>query len=310
MSSSSSTAREVPGRVAFLCLGVMGGPMAGHLARAGYEVTVYNRTRGRADAWARTYSDCGVAVASTPAEAARGAQVVFACTGADSDLREITLGSQGAFEAMGEGTIFVDHTTASAGLARELSAAAAARGIGFLDAPVSGGQAGAENGALTIMIGGDEESVRRVGPMLECYARKYSRLGPSGHGQLAKMVNQICIGGVLQGLSEGLEFARRAGLDVAGVVDVISAGAAGSWQMENRAASMIDGRFDFGFAVDWMRKDLGMAIEEAARIGAQLPATEEVDARYAELQRRGGGRLDTSSLILALRDEKSSGNGA
>lgn len=290
------------GRVAFLCLGVMGAPMAGHLARAGLDVTVYNRTRERAEVWAANHADFQVSVATTPAAAAAGASVVFACTGADSDLRDITLGSQGAFATMDSGSIFVDHTTASAGIARELSRDAAARGIGFLDAPVSGGQAGAENGALTIMIGGEEAIYRRVEPMLDHYAKKHRLLGPAGHGQLAKMVNQICIAGIVQGLSEGLEFARRVGLDAPSVVDVIAQGAAGSWQMENRAATMLEGQFDFGFAVDWMRKDLGMAIEEAARSGAPLPIAEEVDARYAELQRRGGGRLDTSSLILALRE--------
>ena len=291
-------------RVAFLCLGVMGGPMAGHLARAGLEVSVYNRTRARADAWVAAHPDARVSLAATPAEAAEGAEVVFACTGADADLRDITLGSSGAFEAMMRGTIFVDHTTASASLARELAAAAGALEIGFLDAPVSGGQIGAEQGTLTIMIGGDPETHRRVAPLLDHYARKHLLLGPVGHGQLAKMVNQICIAGLLEALSEGLEFARRVGLDASRVVEVISQGAAGSWQMDNRAQTMLDGHFDFGFAVDWMRKDLGMAIEEAARSGASLPITEEVDARYAELQRRGGGRLDTSSLILALRDTR------
>ena len=288
-------------RVAFLCLGVMGFPMAGHLARAGLEVTVYNRTEARAAAWRVEY---GGQVAADPAEAARGAQVVFACSGADPDLREITLGPAGAFDAMAEGAVFVDHTTASATLARELAGEAAARGLGWLDAPVSGGQAGAENGFLTVMIGGAEGAYSRVAPLLDHYARKHRLLGPAGHGQLAKMVNQICIGGLLQGLSEGLEFAQHAGLDADAVVDVISAGAAGSWQMENRAKTMLAREFDFGFAVDWMRKDLGMAIEEASRVGASLPITEEVDARYAEVQRRGGGRLDTSSLILALRPDE------
>ena len=295
-------------RVAFLCLGVMGGPMAGHLAKAGFKVTVYNRTRARADAWAEVYAEHQVHVAATPFEAARGADVVLACSGADPDLREITLGEgggdkEGAFAAMEAGSIFVDHTTASAGLARELASEAGARGIGFLDAPVSGGQAGAENGALTIMIGGEEPSYERVVPLLDCYARMHRLLGPAGHGQLAKMVNQICIAGVLQGLSEGLDFAERVGLDSESVVDVIAAGAAGSWQMENRAKTMLKNEFDFGFAVDWMRKDLGMAIEEAARVGRTLPNAEEVDGRYAELQRRGGGRLDTSSLIRVLREE-------
>lgn len=290
-------------RVAFLCLGVMGGPMAGHLARAGLEVTVFNRTRVRADAWAAAHSEASVSVAPNPVEAARGAEVVFACSGADADLLQITLGAEGAFESMSAGAIFVDHTTASATLARELATAATAKGIGFLDAPVSGGQVGAEQGALTIMLGGEAETYRRVAPLLDHYAKKHRLLGPAGHGQLAKMVNQVCIAGVLQGLSEGLEFAQRVGLDVPQAVDVICQGAAGSWQMENRAKTMLEGRFDFGFAVDWMRKDLGMAIEQAARCGAALPLAEEVDAHYAELQRRGGGRLDISSLILALREE-------
>ncbi len=289
-------------RLAFLCLGVMGAPIAGHLARAGHALTVYNRTRRRAESWARTHPDARIA--ATPAEAARGAQVVFACTGADPDLEAITLGPEGAFDAMDPGAVFVDHTTASAGLARRLAAEASRRGLGFLDAPVSGGQSGAENAALTIMLGGEAESYRRVAPLLDHYARKHRRLGPSGHGQLAKMVNQICIAGVLEGLSEGLDFARRAGLDAAAVVDVIGQGAAGSWQLDNRAETMLAGRFDFGFAVDWMRKDLAMAIEEAARCGASLAVAELVDGRYAELQRRGAGRFDTSSLIMALADDR------
>jgi len=286
-------------RVAFLCLGVMGYPMAGHLARAGLDVTVYNRTQARANAWRDEY---GGLIAATPAEAAAGAQIVFACSGADPDLAAIVLGEAGAFDVMEAGAIFVDHTTASASLARRLAGEAAERGLGWLDAPVSGGQAGAENGVLTIMIGGEPTAYDRAAPVLDHYARKHRLLGPAGHGQLAKMVNQICIAGLVQGLSEGLEFAGHVGLDAEAVVDVISAGAAGSWQMENRAKTMLADEFDFGFAVDWMRKDLGMAIEEASRVGAKLPITEEVDARYAELQRRGGGRLDTSSLILALRE--------
>jgi 3-hydroxyisobutyrate dehydrogenase-like beta-hydroxyacid dehydrogenase len=291
-------------RVAFLCLGVMGGPMAAHLARAGLPITVYNRTRSRADAWIEAFagSEARVAAADTPAEAAAGADIVFACTGADPDLEAITRGPLGAFETMAAGSLFVDHTTASATLARALAAEAATRGIGYLDAPVSGGQVGAEQGTLTIMIGGTEADYQRAVPLLDHYARKHLRLGPVGHGQLTKMVNQICIAGLLQALSEGLDFAERVGLDARRVVEVISQGAAGSWQMENRAETMIEGRFDFGFAVDWMRKDLGMAIEEAARHGAELPITERVDAAYAEIQRIGGGRLDTSSLILALRD--------
>ena len=289
-------------RLAFLCLGVMGGPMAGHLARAGHALTVYNRTRARAEDWRIAHGDHDVRVAATAADAARQAEVVFACTGADPDLREITLGAEGAFDAMSRGAVFVDHTTASAALARELEGEAGARGLGFLDAPVSGGQSGAEQGALTIMVGGEAPTYARVTGLLDHYAKKHRRIGPAGHGQLAKMVNQICIAGLLEGLSEGLAFGEAAGLDVERVVEVIAEGAAGSWQMRNRAATMLEDRFDFGFAVDWMRKDLAMAIEEAERSGAELPVTRWVDERYAELQRRGGGRLDTSSLIRLLRD--------
>jgi 3-hydroxyisobutyrate dehydrogenase len=295
-------------RVAFLCLGVMGGPMAGHLARSGLSVAVYNRTRSRADAWAESHSEFDVSVASSPAKAARDAEVVFACTGADADLREITLGGEGAFAAMSSGSIFVDHTTASARIARELAGVAAKCGIGFLDAPVSGGQLGAEQGLLSIMLGGDESTYQRVAPLLDHYAKKHLLVGPVGHGQLSKMVNQICIAGLIEALSEGLHFAEKVGLDVDRVVEVISQGAAGSWQMDNRAKTMIQGRFDFGFAVDWMRKDLGMALEEAARCRAPLPVTAQVDARYAGLQRGGGGQLDTSSLIVALRNESSGAN--
>jgi 3-hydroxyisobutyrate dehydrogenase-like beta-hydroxyacid dehydrogenase len=290
-------------RVAFLCLGAMGGPMAGHLARSGLSVVVYNRTRSRADTWAEAYSEFDVSIASSPAEAVHDAEVVFACTGADADLREITIAENGAFAAMSPGSIFVDHTTASATIARELHDLAGECGIGFLDAPVSGGQSGAEQGTLTIMLGGDESTYQRVAPLLDHYAKKHLLLGPVGHGQLAKMVNQICIAGLVEALSEGLHFAEKVGLDVNRVVEVISQGAAGSWQMDNRASTMIEGHFDFGFAVDWMRKDLGMALEEAARCGAPLPVTAQVDERYARLQAKGGGRLDTSSLIVALRDE-------
>jgi 3-hydroxyisobutyrate dehydrogenase-like beta-hydroxyacid dehydrogenase len=289
-------------QLAFLCLGVMGAPMAGHLARAGHAVAVYNRTPARAEAWRAAHADADVRVAGSPADAARDAEVVFACTGADPDLRAITLGPDGAFDAMRRGAIFVDHTTASAAIARELSAEATARGLGFLDAPVSGGQSGAEQGALTIMVGGEEETYRRVATLLDHYAKKHRRIGPAGHGQLAKMVNQICIAGLVEALSEGLAFGAAAGLDVERVVDVIAEGAAGSWQMRHRAGTMLEGRFDFGFAVDWMRKDLAMALEEAGQHGVELPVTRIVDERYALLQRRGGGRLDTSSLILLLRD--------
>jgi 3-hydroxyisobutyrate dehydrogenase-like beta-hydroxyacid dehydrogenase len=289
-------------RIAFLCLGVMGGPMAGHLARAGHAVTVYNRTRDRAERWLEAHADLRVSVAGSPREAVLDADVVFTCTGADPDLEEIVLGPEGALLGMKAGAVFVDHTTSSADLARRLESRLVDRGIGFLDAPVSGGQAGAESGQLTIMIGGEEQSYERVVPLLECYARKHLRLGPAGSGQLAKMVNQICIAGLLEGLAEGLLFATRAGLDGKRVVEVISEGAAGSWQMQNRADSMLDGRFDFGFAVDWMRKDLGMVLEEAARNGVPLPITEIVDGLYAEVQRLGGGRLDTSSVLLGLED--------
>jgi 3-hydroxyisobutyrate dehydrogenase-like beta-hydroxyacid dehydrogenase len=295
-----------PQRVAFLCLGVMGGPMAGHLARAGHAVRVYNRTGERARVWATAHSAFDVAVADSPAEAAADAEVVFACTGADPDLRTITLGDrhvEGAFAAMSRGAIFVDHTTASAELARVLGKEAAARGIGFLDAPVSGGQTGAEKGALTIMIGGEDATYRRVVPLLDHYAKKHLLLGPVGHGQLTKMVNQICIAGLVEALSEGIHFGEEAGLDIERVIEVISQGAAGSWQMENRAQTMIEGRFDFGFAVDWMRKDLGMALAEARRRGISLPITKAVDERYAALQRSGSGRSDTSSLIEILRGE-------
>jgi len=283
--------------LAFLCLGTMGHPMAGHLARAGHRLTVWNRTRTRADAWAAEF---GGAVAATPAEAARAADVVFCCTGDDDDLRAVVRGAHGALAGMHSAGIFVDHTTVSAAVSIELASEAERAGIRWLDAPISGGQAGAQNGALSIMLGGDEAAYREVEPLLDCYAKKTLRIGPVGSGQRAKMVNQICIAGLVQALAEGLEFARRAGLDARRVVEVISQGAAQSWQLDNRAATMLDGRFDFGFAVDWMRKDLGIALEEARRIGAQLPVTELVDSFYAEVQAAGGGRLDTSSLITRL----------
>ncbi len=290
--------------VAFLCLGVMGYPMAGHLARAGHRVTVYNRHAERAEAWCAEHAAFDVGVAATPAEAAANAGLVFACTGRDADLEAITLGEAGAFDAMRAGACFVDHTTVSAELARRLAAAAAARGFGWLDAPVSGGQAGAQNGALTIMIGGAEADYARVAPVLDCYARKHSLLGPAGSGQLAKMVNQIAIAGLLEGLAEALHFGQAVGLDMPRVVDVISQGAAQSWQMDNRAATMLEGRYDFGFAVDWMRKDLGIALDEADRVGAELPVTRQVDGFYAEVQARGGGRLDTSSLMKRISEAK------
>jgi len=284
-------------QVAFLCLGTMGYPMAGHLVRAGYPVTVYNRTRSRAEAWVSEY---GGDLATTPAEAARDAEIVFACAGNDGDLVSVVTGDSGAFAGMRPGSIFVDHTSVSARVTRELAEEARRGGLAYLDAPVSGGQAGAENGALTIMLGGDEARYREIAPVLACYAKKTLLLGPVGAGQLAKMVNQICIAGLVQALSEGLEFARRAGLDGRQVVEVISQGAAQSWQMDHRAQTMLAGKFDFGFAVDWMRKDLAIALEEAQRLGADLPVARLVDGFYAEIQAAGGGRWDTSSLIARL----------
>ena len=290
--------------IGFCCLGVMGYPMAGHLAAAGHAVRVYNRTAARAHAWLaeqepEVASRCGVV--ATPAEAAQGAEVVFVCTGNDDDLRSVVLGPQGALEGMRAGTTLVDHTTASRTLAVEIDGRAQQTGVAFLDAPVSGGQAGAENGALTIMLGGRPEAYAGVESLLDCYARKRLLMGPVGAGQLTKAVNQICIAGVLQGLSEGLRFAECAGLDAGRVVEVISQGAAQSWQMDNRAGTMLEGKFDFGFAVDWMRKDLAIAMAEAEKTGAPLPLTELVDRFYQRLQQQGGGRLDTSSLIELLR---------
>jgi 3-hydroxyisobutyrate dehydrogenase len=271
--------------------------MAGHLAAAGNEVCVYNRSPGPAQSWAERYAG---RVAQTPAEAARGARVVFLCSGNDDDVRAVVLGEAGALSGMERGAVLVDHTTGSAELARQLAAEAGERGVGFLDAPVSGGQAGAENGALTVMVGGEPAHFEAAAPLMECYARKIGHMGPAGSGQLTKMVNQIAIAGVVQGLSEALRFAERAGLDVAAAVEVISKGAAQSWQMDNRAGTMSEGVFDFGFAVDWMRKDLGIALEEARRNGSRLPLTALVDQFYAQLQAEGGGRLDTSSLIRLL----------
>jgi 3-hydroxyisobutyrate dehydrogenase-like beta-hydroxyacid dehydrogenase len=284
-------------KIAFIGLGVMGYPMAGHLAKAGHPVTVFNRTQAKAGQWAQAHAGQW---AATPAQAAAGAAFVFACVGNDDDLRQVTTGPDGAFEGMREGAIFVDHTTASAQVARELAAAAQAKGLAFLDAPVSGGQSGAENGILTVMVGGEEASFEKAKPFISAYARSVKRLGPVGSGQLAKMVNQICIASLVQGLAEGLHFARAAGLDPTAVVEVISKGAAQSWQMDNRSATMIDGRFDHGFAVDWMRKDLAIALDEARRNGAHLPVTALVDQFYAEVQSMGGKRWDTSSLIARL----------
>jgi 3-hydroxyisobutyrate dehydrogenase len=285
-------------KVAFLGLGVMGGPMAGHLAKkGGHDVTVYNRTTPKAEAWVKTY---GGAFAPTPRQAVEGAEIVFACVGNDDDLRSVVLGEDGALAGMKPGAIFVDHTTASAEVARELAAAAEEKGLGFIDAPVSGGQAGAENGVLTVMCGGDAATYAKVEGAIGAYARACRLMGPAGAGQLTKMVNQICIAGLVQGLSEGVHFAKRAGLDVEAVLDVISKGAAGSWQMENRGKTMNQGKFDFGFAVDWMRKDLGILLDEARRNGAKLPVSALVDQFYAEVQAMGGNRWDTSSLVARL----------
>jgi 3-hydroxyisobutyrate dehydrogenase len=285
-------------KVAFLGLGVMGFPMAGHLvAKGGHEVTVYNRTPAKAQAWAEKF---GGRTAPTPQAAAAGQDFVMACVGNDEDLRAVTTGADGAFAAMKQGAIFVDHTTASAEVARELDAEARQRGFQFIDAPVSGGQAGAENGALTVMCGGDAGAFAVAEPVIAAYARMCKLLGPAGAGQLTKMVNQICIAGLVEGLSEGIHFAKKAGLDVGAVIDTISKGAAQSWQMENRHKTMNDGKFDFGFAVEWMRKDLSICLAEARRNGAILPVTSLVDAFYAEVEKMGGKRWDTSSLLARL----------
>ncbi len=285
-------------KVAFIGLGVMGAPMAGHLAAAGHQVAVWNRTTAKAEAWVAAHEG---SVGDSPAKAAKGAEIVFTCVGNDDDVRAVTMGDKGALAGMAPGTVLVDHTTASAGLARELAAAAAAQGCSFLDAPVSGGQAGAENGQLTIMVGGDEDVFARARPVMDSYGRAVTLMGGIGTGQLTKMVNQICIAGLIQSLAEGLDFGLRAGLDVGRVLDVISKGAAQSWQMENRGRTMIEGAFDFGFAVDWMRKDLAICAEEASRNGAALDVAQLVDGFYADIQAQGGGRWDTSSLIARLR---------
>ena len=286
-------------KVAFIGLGVMGFPMAGHLAaKGGHDVTVYNRTAARAQAWVAKH---GGAMAATPAEAVKGRDFVFACVGNDDDLRAVTLGATGAFAGMARGAVFVDHTTASAEAARKLAKAAGEGGFGFIDAPVSGGQAGAENGQLTVMCGGDTAAFERAAPVIASYAKACRLMGPSGAGQLTKMVNQICIAGLVQGLAEGIHFAQRAGLDPLEVIDAISKGAAQSWQMDNRAKTMAAGKYDFGFAVDWMRKDLGICLAEARANGARLPVTALVDQFYAEVQAMGGKRWDTSSLLARLR---------
>jgi 3-hydroxyisobutyrate dehydrogenase len=284
-------------KVAFLGLGVMGYPMARHLKAKGHEVTVYNRTASKAEQWT---SEHGGRSATTPREAAQGQEIVFACVGNDDDLRQVTLGSEGAFQGMSSSAIFVDHTTASAEVARELDAAAREKGFSFIDAPVSGGQAGAENGVLTVMCGGDQEAYARAEPAIMSFARASRLMGPAGSGQLTKMINQICIAGLVQGLAEGIHFGKKAGLDIEAVLEVISKGAAGSWQMENRGKTMNQGKFDFGFAVDWMRKDLSIVLGEARKNGASLPVTAIVDQFYAEVQAMGGKRWDTSSLIARL----------
>ena len=286
-------------RVAFLGLGVMGFPMAGHLAKAGHSVTVYNRSAEKAKAWVAEF---GGTAAATPAEAAKQADIVFCCVGNDDDLRSVVLGPQGAFAGMTKGSLFVDHTTASAEVARDLAIQAKSLGVSFIDAPVSGGQAGAVNGLLTVMVGGSQADFDRARPVAMAFSRAFTRIGESGAGQLAKMVNQICIAGLVQGLSEGVAFGMKAGLDMKLVLDVIGKGAAQSWQMDNRGGTMVDGKFDFGFAVDWMRKDLGLCMEESRRNGAKLPVTALVDQFYTDVQSKGGRRWDTSSLITRLLD--------
>ncbi|WP_373505007.1 NAD(P)-dependent oxidoreductase [Aestuariivirga sp.] len=287
-------------RVAWIGLGVMGYPMAGHLvSRGGLDVTVYNRTAAKAAKWVESFKGSS---ADTPAEAASGADFVFACVGNDDDLRQVTIGPEGVFHTMKPGAVFVDHTTASANVARELHGIAKAKGLGFVDAPVSGGQAGAENGALTVMCGGDDADYAKAEPLIVHFSKMRKLLGPAGSGQLAKMCNQIAIAGLVQGLAEAVNFGMKAGLDMEAVVDVISKGAAGSWQMENRHKTMIAGKFDFGFAADWMRKDLGICLDESRRNGAPLPVTALVDQFYAEVQKLGGGRWDTSSLIARFQN--------
>ena len=300
MSSINSKTYEpsTPTKVAFIGLGVMGLPMAGHLATAGHDVTVYNRNTQKAQAWVKEF---GGRACATPREAAQGAQIVCACVGNDDDLRSIVLGADGAFEGMSAGATFVDHTTASALVARELSALAKQKSLRFIDAPVSGGQAGAVNGMLTVMCGGDATEFDAVKNVIAVMARAVTLVGPAGAGQLAKMVNQICIAGLVQGLSEGIAFGQAAGLDMKQVIEVIGKGAAQSWQMDNRGATMVDDKFEFGFAVDWMRKDLGLVMDECNRNGARVPSIALIDQFYADVQKMGGGRWDTSSLIKRLR---------
>ena len=285
-------------KVSFIGLGVMGYPMAGYISKAGHNVTVYNRTKSKAEKWAKEHKG---SIASTPAEAAKDSDFVFTCVGNDNDLKEVTTGKDGIFNTIKKESIYIDNTTASATIARELHKNAKAHGFGFLDAPVSGGQAGAENGALTVMVGGDKKDFDKAKEVINCYSKKVQLLGPSGSGQLAKMVNQICIAGLVQGLSEAINFGTNAGLKMEDVIEVISKGAAQSWQMENRYKTMINDKFDFGFAVDWMRKDLKIAIEEAKKNNSKLPITKIVDEYYGEVQKMGGNRWDTSSLIKLLR---------
>lgn len=284
-------------KITFLGLGVMGYPMAGHLQKAGHAVTVYNRTTSKAEKWAKEH---GGSFAATPAAASKEAEFVIACVGNDDDLRSVTIGKDGAFYSMKPGAIFIDHTTASADVARELYAAAQTKGLHFLDAPVSGGQAGAENGALTIMVGGDNAAYAKTAPVIQPYTKAIQHMGPAGAGQLTKMVNQICIVGVLQGIAEGMNFAKAAGLDLTKVLAAIGKGGAQSWQMDNRWPTMAEGKFDFGFAVDWMRKDLGICLNEAKRNGAPLPSTAMIDQFYADVQNMGCNKVDTSSLVLRL----------
>ena len=291
-------------KTAFIGLGTMGFPMAGHLVQAGHAVTVYNRTAAKATEWQQQY---GGHTAATPAAAAEGADFIFTCVGNDDDLRQVVAGPQGIFASAQPGSVIVDHTTTSAIVARELAAAAQQHGLYFLDAPVSGGQAGAQKGTLTVMVGGDAAAYAKAEPVIRSFAASIKLIGPAGYGQLTKMVNQICIAGVVQGLSEGIHFAQQAGLDVAAVMEVISKGAASSWQMQNRWQTMVNGEFNFGFAVDWMRKDLGIAMQEARHNGAALPVTSLVDSYYAEVQQMGGNRWDTSSLIARLRPSGSGG---
>ena len=287
-------------KVAFVGLGVMGYHMAGHLQKAGHSVTVYNRTAAKAQKWVKKFRG---GAKRTPRDAAKGAEIVFTCVGNDDDLRSVVLGDKGVFAGMAKGAILVDNTTASAEVARELAAVGKKQGLGFIDAPVSGGEAGAVNGALTVMCGGQKSTFKKAEPVIDCYAQKVTLIGATGAGQLTKMVNQICIAGLVQGLSEGVNFGLKAGLDMDKVIDTISKGAAGSWQMENRAPTMCKGEFDFGFAVNWMRKDLGIALDEADKNGARLPVAALIDQFYATVQARGGGRWDTSSLIHLLMKE-------